>query len=376
MKKFLALGAMGIAVSVAVFSGCGGKVRNLASLASNWYSYPDNKKIQPAFSEKAEKLSYVVNQTEKSSNGVYSAEYSEGLYTTEFTAEKIYADKLAEITLEEWRDYPLGGAEDEDGKFMVLYRYTAELTIPTVTYTFGSDKKTFENERRRTVSYFMSVKDYLSPVYTRTEIKSTSPASAKPVKPVKIEDCYIEVDRVYESFYNRFASAVTTKIYDNKEGKELTPYNLSKMDENVYSVFDSAYLDIVVRAMKGMSSGSSQTVSLYTPGAMLGNYVVSGSDTPLLDDSEACKTQLAGIQSILRNNGVLAQEDEETLSTTAMNVSYSNGLYSGMPQRYWFANANDKNGKRTIMVKYSCPLAYDSGCLEFVLSGIESLPEV
>lgn len=379
MKKFLAISAIGLAACITAASGCTTRLKSYASLASNWYTYPDNKKIQPAFTEKSEKMYYSVEQTETSDNGVYGVEYGNGDYTAEFSAVKINAEKLNEITREEWRgDYAakLGGAGDEADKFMVLYRYITELKMPKVTYTFGESVKEFENEYRRTESYFMSVEDYLSPVYTKTEIKCASPASTQPEKPKTIEECYLEIDRVYESFYNYSASDVRTEIYDRSADSELPPLSVSKLNSGDYSVFDSAYLDIVVRAMKGMSAGSGQTVTLYTTGTGKANYVISGSDAPICENEELNRVQLGNIRDVLSKEGLLAQEDEETLSTVAMNVVYDNGVYSGTSQRYWFANASDKKGKRTVMVKYSCPLAYNSGRLEYVLRDIESLPDV
>lgn len=379
MKKFLVISAIGLAACVAAVSGCGTNVRNLASLASNWYTYPDNKKIQPAFLEKSEKMYYSVEQSEPSDNGVYATEYDLGTYTTEFSAKKISRDELSKITLEEWRgDYEvrLGGATEDADKFIVLYCYSTQLKIPKVTYTFGDETKVFEDEYRNTVSYFKSVEDYLSPVYTRTEIKCASPASTKPVEPNTIDECYTQVNRVYESFYTYSASDVITKVYDIAEDRELPAIGASNLNGGNYSVFDSAYLDIAVRAMKGMAAGSSQIVCLYTPGTRAANYAVSGSDAPVSGNAELLEAQLTNISEVLKRNNLLAEEDEETLSTVAMSVTYDNGVYSGTSQRYWFANASDKKGKRTVMVKYSCPLAYNSGRLDYVLRDIESLPEV
>lgn len=374
MKKFLAIGAIGLAACVAAASGCGTKLKNYASMASNWYSYPDNDKIQPAFSATSEKMRYSVEQTELSKNGVYEVKYETGEYVTEFTAEKIGMDKLAEIASEEFRNEyaaKTGGAEDESEKFMILYRYSTQLSVPKVTYTFGTETKTFENEYRNTTSYFMSVEDYLSPVYSITEIKCASPASTSPEKPKTLENCYIEVDRVYESFYSFTASDVRTKVYDRAEDRELATVSVSKLNSGVYSVFDSAYLDVVARAMKGTTA---QTVSLYTPGNGAAEYVISGSDAPISDNAELLEAQLSNISKVLEGKNLLAVEDAEQLSTTALSITFNN-THPGTSQTYWFANANN-NGKRSVMIKYSCPLAYDAGRLEYVLRDIESLPDV
>lgn len=383
MKKFLAIASIGLAASVAALaSGCGGNTRNLASLASNWYSASDYKKIQPAFTEgnenfRPEKLTYSVTQSANSNNGVYSAEYADGTYTTEFFAKKIYQNELEKITDEDWRDeYAAKMSGGNSGaKFIVLYCYKTELEIPRVKFKFGDEEKTFEKEYRRTVSYFLPIENFLSPVYSMQEVKSATPASAKPVKPQKLEDCYEEVNRAYESFYTLSGSAVKTKGYDNLSGRELILNTEVGLGNRQYSIFDCAYLDIAVRGMKNMSSSMSQTICVYTPGAQAADYTVIGSGAALSDDAEQAQKQLGEIEDILKEKNLFVPDENGHTQTTALNVVY-NGVFSGVSQRYWFAKAGDGKNSRTIMVKYSAPLAYDSGCIDYLLNDIQSLPSV
>ena len=382
MKKTLAIAAVCLAGCLAVTAaGCSKSTRNLAALSSNWYSDPDFKRIQPAFTDgddnfAPEKVTYTVSQTGKSENSSFSVEYADGTYTTEFFAERIYADKLAEITKEEWRT----PYEDvlSSGGYIVVYCYKTELKIPSVTFKFGEETRIFENEYRTTLSYFLSVEDYLSPVYSLQEVKSTSP----------IDGGYMEVDRVYESFYTLSGSDVETVITDNlaeKDEDKISYHNVGGMAEHAYSVFDNTYLDVVVRGMRNMSSSLNQAISTYTPGTQIMDYVLTGSDTALCASEEDSENQLAEIQNILKEKnlfvgGKIENEDgtttEEKLKTVAVNVVFNNGELSGVSQRYWFAAADSKNKTRTLMVKYSVPLTYSLGTLEYVLKSIDSLPNV
>lgn len=383
MKKFLAVTLAGIAAAGCVAAGCSANPRNFASLSSNWYTYPDNKQIQPAFTEgnegfAPEKISYKVTQTVASDNGAYSVEYADGVYRTEFYAKKVRAADLENITAEEWRaDYTqaLGGAENENEKFMVLYYYKTELSLPSVTYKFGNESKTFENESRVTESYFLSVADYLGPVYSRQRITGSSPESAAPVKPASIEECYTEYDAVTENFYTLAGSDVKTLVHDNKTGNTDT-YFVSGLSSNKYSVFDAAYLDVAARGLKGSAAGSSQTVSLYSPSSGLGAYTVSGSNAPLSADADRQNAELTKIRETLKSKNLLSEEDGEGPATVALDITYVNGIFTGASPRYWFANEGSVKGKRTVMVKFLCPIAYGCGELQFLLDEIESLPMV
>lgn len=384
MKKILAFAAICIAGCLPLSAaGCSAKSRNLASLASNWYSDPDFKSIQPTFTFKegdenfkSEKAVYSVKHSTPSENSSYTVEYAEGTYTTEFFAEKIPAEKLNSITAEEWRgDYE--NSLGSDG-CLVLYCYRTSLEIPSVTYKFHEQSKSFENEYRRTLSYFLSVDNYLSPVYTLEEVKSTSPNK---LQAKSLEKCYWELNRKYESFYTLSASEVKTVITDNlaTENKE-SEYSLKGLASRNNSVFDTTYLDIIVRGMKNMSASLNQIVTLYRPGTNPADYTIAGSGAPLCENEEDAASQLSNIQSILAEHNLFAESTDEEgtpkkLETVAINVSYNDSVLSGVSQRYWFA-VGDNNKAHTVMVKYSSPLAYGHGVLEYLLKSIESMPDV
>lgn len=382
-KTFTVLAAAALTGVLAVTaSGCSTTSKNLASLSSNWYYDYTFKRIQPTFTgeENAEKLTYKVTQAEKSANTLYSVEHEDGTYTTTFYAKKLTATELDTITLENWReDYTK--ALSSDG-YMYVYYYATELNIPSVTYKFGEQTATFTDQSVVSESYFLSVDSYLSPVYSKRTIKRTIPANWQPGS---LEACYTQVDGVYESFYTLSGNDVLTKITDNlaeNESDKNQTFGVGGMNDNNNSVFDSTYLDITVRALRGMSASLSQTVSLYTPGVNLRQYTLTGSATLLVDDQTQHDLQLSAIQYILEDNGLftpktIKNEDgtytQSTLNTLAVSVAYNGGNYSGVSQTYWFAIGADNNETRTLMVKYAEPLTYSLGRLDYVLQSIDNI---
>lgn len=381
MKKKLAIvGAVVLAGVLGVTaSGCSRNTRNLASLASNWYQNPDFDKIQPTFigESNAEKLTYKVTQTEESTNTDYSVEYSDGTYTTIFYAKELTADTLAEITRTEWLEGYTKKLSSQGT--MYLYYYKTELTIDSVTYTYGEKTEDFGEQKVITESYFLPVENYLRPVYSYREVKRAIPAS---LKASSLKECYVDVEMTYKSFYNVSGNKVYTEISgnsttDGEETDESGTFSVSGLNGYDNSVFDVAYLDIVVRAMKKITSSFSQAVTVYTPGLQPRDYTVSGGNSALLSDKEKAAAQLAEIQTVLEGKNLFTskpvdENDPEkgmtTLKTASVSVSYNAERYSGVSQRYWFA-IGDNNQTRTLMVKYSEPLAYNCGTLEYVLIG-------
>lgn len=376
MKKRIAvLASVALAGALAVTAaGCGSQSRNLASLSSNWYYDAAFKNIQPTFTEDAaEKLTYKVTQAEESHNGYYSVSHSNGTYTTIFYAKKITETELKSITAPEWYDDYLS-ALGSDG-YMYVYYYRTELSIPSVTFKYGQNTATLENQSVVSESYFLSVADYLSPVYTKRTVHRAVPTE---FQVNSLERCYSEIDMEYESFYTLSGSNVKSSICDlSQENAEPKTYSVGGLTGYSNSVFDYTYLDIVVRAMRGLFASSGLTITLYTPGLQPRDYTVSVSDKALLDDREKSDAQLAEVQKLLEAKGMFtpkpienSQTGETTkLKTKAASVAYNGGNYSGVSQTYWFA-IGENNEAKTVMVKYSEPLNYNLGRLDYVLIDI------
>lgn len=369
MKKRLAVlltaAVAGVALTAA---GCGSSSKNLASLSSNWYSDAAFKNIQPTFTgDNAENYTYKVTQSDGSGNGYYTVKYAEGTYNTQFYAKKITETELSAITLEKWRD-EYAAALGSEG-FMYLYYYKTELLLPSVTFTLGNESKTFENQSVVSESYFLSVADYLSPVYTLRTVHRTLPAE---LQATELSRCYTQSDMKYESFYNISGGNVTSYITDlSEDGAEPQTYEAGGLKGYHNSVFDYTYLDVVIRAMRG----TSLALTLYTPGLAPRDYSVTVGNDALLQDADKADKQLAGVQSVLEAKGMFTPKSVENedgttslskLETKSATVTYNGGSFSGVSQKYWFAT-DAENTTRTLMVKYSEPLVYNLGALDYVL---------
>ncbi len=379
MKKSLAVlltATLAGALTVTA-AGCAGSSKNLASLSSNWYADTTFKNIQPTFTEDAaQKYTYAVTQPEKEGNGDYIVAFADGTYTTEFYAKKITAAELETITLEKWRDDYTSALGSEG--YMYLYYYKSSLSLPSVTFTVGQDSKTYDGQTVESESYFLSVADYLAPVYTLRTVHRALPAE---LRATSLENACFETHAEYESFYSLGGNSVLSRVTDlSAEPAEPYEYEAGGFASAQNSLFDYTYLDIVVRAMRGLYSSSSLTFSLYTPGLQPRVYTASVGDSALSSENAKAEEQLSAVQEVLQGKGLFTPQPVENedgtqtlskLKTKSVAISYSGGNFSGGSQTYWFAVGENSNETRTVMVKYLEPLPYALGSLEYVLKSID-----
>jgi len=369
MKKtvtiFAILLAAGISVSVA---GCGANSKNVAALSSNWYSVTSFKKFQPTFSEgnkifSREEIKYkVTHKKPETGNPDYSVEYADGEYVTTFYAKKFDTENLV---AEEYKQAYSSAGE------ITAYYYKTELTVPSVTFTFKAtgETKKFEGDSVVTESYFLSVEDYLRPLYSKQTVKSTTPAAYQASKPDK---AYKEINREYQSFYSFDGSEVKTVVKNFETNGENSEIKTSLSDAS-NTLFDNSYLNIAIRAAN-LSAGTelSQAFSLYSSASGVQNYVLAGSSVALDDEEKSA------IAAKLEKNGLYVPKFDDNgkelgLNTVAVKVGY-NGTLTGVSQTYWFAAVENKlnNKGRATLLKLSTPVAYNQGTLDYTLDSIES----
>lgn len=361
MRKALGIIAVTLAagcVFAAGCSSCNNSNKNVAPLASNWYSNTGFRNIQPTFIEgnslfSAEKITYDVNFVQPSGgNDTYSVNYTNGSYTTEFYAKKFDTSK---IHSDHQSGYPT--------KDIIAYYYKTAFTAD-ITYTYGNDDpETFENSSVITECYFLSVEDELRPLYSKQEINSPSPAI---LRATSLESCYTLYDAVYENFYTYNGRSVITKITDNIDSK-----NSGETKRNVggtsNSLFDVTSLDIVLRALVG--SSFNQTIQLYSPLNAIKSFTLSSPSTSI-----GTSEKRAEIAEILKGKA-LYEEKDAGLQTTAVTVT-SNTQLAGVSQTYWFAKVEKENKRnntgRATLLKISLPIVFNLGTLEYTIKEIDS----
>lgn len=361
-KRFGITAAAALTSCIMIFSGCAGcagcngQSKNIAALNSNWYANTSYKKIQPAFTEGTEGatkevLTYKVTFDKSSAgNSKYSVSYADGTYKTEFYAAKFDRETLCAPEFK--GEYPVD---------LIAYCYKTELDLPSVTFTVGKESKTCDGEKKVTECWFLSVEDYLQPLYSKVAVKSTTPAN---LSVDSLAEAYKELDYVYTTYYDYTGNTAKTVINDGKK-EETKKRDLSKAEN---TLFDVASLDIAVRASK-LSANLSQVVTLYSPASGAEPHGFSGSDTALGSAEKDIKTLLAG-KDLYK---AAKDEDgkEKPLGTVAVSVLYG-GTLSGVSQTYWFASIDNpvNNTGRATMLRMLTPLPYSLGALDYTLQEI------
>lgn len=386
-KPFYILAAVLAAGCVIGASGCKSTVKNLAVLSSNWYSGTGYGGFQPTICKEnfdadkpnvgAEKIVYKVEHTpldEKYQNKYYSVSYGEGAtYTTEFYADKFKAESISGFPEEYKSAYAEAGA-------ITAYYYRTELVIPEVTFTLKEDKnreeqtEVFKDENNIvTESWFLSVKDYLRPLYSVQTVKSVSPNMLQPAA-LKDGAAYKKYDRVYENFYSYDGSKVTTVTTDNLTEGEKTKTAEVSLGKAKNSLFDLNTLDILARAQNLVAGSSlSQAVSLYIPkSGKVENFNFAGSTAALTSGEDELKQLKSDLETKLGVKGLYIPNDSG-LQTVAVSLHY-NSAQPGGSQTYWFAAINDKhnNTGRATMLKLSQPISYNLGTISYTLDSFES----
>lgn len=393
MKKSIAFIAVAaIAGCTAIFAGCGSSNKNLAALSSTWYSDASFKGIQPTAigEENGEKITYDVNFVAPSENGgnkSYSVNYAAGeystlLYATAFDVSVFDASAEAQKYKTEYET-----AKAENGG-MTVYRYATTLTIPSVTYTLNAtDKpsKTFDNIKIETDCYFTSVEYGMKPIYSKRTIYNAVPAY---YQTNTLDGIYKVYDRTYEVFYKyadkteqTVKEAVTvltlgTEDADYSAGKEKVVATTNSPESSANSLFDDCALDVAVRACN-VGESASQVISLFSTANQVKNYTLSGSSAALVLDSsseEANTAKLTELTEKLQTAGLYEEKQDSEgnvigLKTSAVTV----GADSGVSQTYWFNAVENRylNSGKAVMLKYSAPLTYALGTVNYNLKTIE-----
>lgn len=360
MKKRFVFIAAAVAGCAVLLSGCSSSNSvSLVPLNSNWYAITTFKGFQPTFTEEhKEEIVYDVKFEPSAGNSSYSVEYADGTYTTEFyTTEFCVSDFY-------FPDEFKSGYPEE----LPAYYYKTVLDIPSVTFTVGGESQTFDGDKQETECYFLACENYLQPLYSKTTIKSTTPANRSASS---IGNSYKQFDRIISNFYKYDGSEVYSVIRDNLDTASSTKFT-QELDAST-SLFDNMTLDVVIRAMSNLSSSLSQTISLYSADAGISGYTLAGSETALTDAESEKITGILSDNGLYTHKTDLAEGENDVVNTVAVSVTY-NGSLPGVSQTYWYAAIDNKlnNTTRATMIKLSVPVPYALGTLNYTLSEVKN----
>jgi hypothetical protein len=365
ITKFLALALA--ASSIISLAACSSTSQKTGTSA-NWDERVISNDLQDSsvWFEQKEVATYSIKFTE-GSNTSYSLNYNTdgASYTTEFYAIKY--DWSSDEIPQSFR------AENDETCIENVYVYKTSLTISgSYKLAGGTDEKAFE-DHIETVSYLRAAKNNLEPVYSKQIVKSTSPAA---LAATTLEGTYIEMDAVYETFYNRGASAAIVKTVDNTLTEPVEDKQVEITD--TYSVFDSNYLPLAIRSFT-LSSGSVNTFNVFIPlTGTTATYTVNGAASTNLDkDAEDDKQIIDALENSTPENYIYANTDTEGNTYYESNAATLT-LVSDMPgpsYTYYYATVpnNSFNNARALLLKVSSPVYFNLGTLTYVLSEVNQV---
>ncbi len=359
LAKFFALAVCaGSLCTLTACSGCNSTTDYTTTTSANWLirgSAADDLAGGSEYLEKKEVAVYTVS-TEQGENTTYSFDYANGTYTTTFYAmaydwnsESIPSDLRAE----------------ESG---YVYVYETRLEVP-VTITVGDESLTVTNTVS-TMSCFRSAEENLLPVYSMQDIYCVSPNA---LTPVSLDDAYVAMDRVYETWYSYDGTTAQVNVEGRGDDDIETSSNTASCGTE-YSLFDSSSLGI---ALRSTTQSGTHSFDVFVPvNAAAARYQAEWGDTTTFTADDEEYGGIAGALEAATDSGylLLADTDEEgnkTYSCTAVTVSLVADM-SGPSNTYYYAavSNSDMNAGRAALVRIEETIPFNLGTIVYDLSSL------
>jgi hypothetical protein len=366
MKVITKILALALAASSIISLAACSATSQKTGTSANWDERVISNDLQDnsVWFTKKEVATYSVKFTE-GSNASYTLHYNTdgAQYSTEFYAIKY--DWSSSSIPESFRA--------SETSIENVYVYTTSLTISGYyTLVGGTEQAAFEDSIQ-TVSYLRAAKNNLEPVYSKQIVKSTSPAS---YVVNSLENAYVKLDAVYETFYNKGATSAIVKTIDNTSSDKVDDKVVAI--DSTYSVFDTNYLPLAIRSFT-ISSGSTNTFNVLSPiTGTTATYTVSGSaSSTLVETSEDDKQIIDALNNSEPAQYIYANTDENGVDYYECNAATLT-LVADMPgpsYSYYYATVpnNSFNNARSILLKITSPVYFSLGTLTYVLSSVNQV---
>lgn len=373
-KKILA--TIILAGSVITVSGCSsGTVYSSSSTSANWNvatSAIVEKNSVDFWRSHKEVATYSVGFTE-GNNSSYSVEYdlvdADTKYTTSFYMDKNDYDWGAS-TLPE--GVKIDSSETAAPKDMV-YVFETTLTLKG-KYVLNSTKEEFAfTDSVVNVCKYRLAGESLKPVYSIQKVKSTSPSA---LTAANKDSMYVEVNAVYETFYNRDCNKAVVKTTDNK--------NAEKSGEKTISLsgltFDNSQLAFALR-----SFSLSGTKSFNVCSAQNGNSqaVTAICTTAAELNSESDKQVVDALTTVTDGNGndvddyiffdgtSSDEEPDKQIRYHNVGLIVAADMRGAIPVYSYAAVENaDMNTTRSVLLMMKTPLSFGLGILSYTIKSL------
>jgi hypothetical protein len=360
MKTITKIFALALAAgSVMTFAACGSS-KDLTTTSAYWNTRVVKSDLndKSEWLEKKEVATYALS-FEEGSNTSYSVNYIlDGSKTAEYKTE-FYAQTFNWNT-DSYSDYKTDKTE-------IVYVYKTYLTVSgTYTLKASGETKNFDDSIE-SICYFRSADDNLQPIYSLQTVKNTLPAN---LTASTITDAYVELDSVYQTYYNYDCTKAYVTSTDN-----LTKATTQKeVDvDGKYSLFDRNQLNVALRSFTAADSTTYVFDTMIAAENATQTYQAAYGTATYLD-SETDSGIINALNSVSPENYIFTgtnQDGEVKYEYNQVTLS----LVSSMPGAsitYWYAAVpnNSFNSARAAMLKISSPLSFSLGTINYSLTSL------
>lgn len=366
MKRIFKIAAALLAAgSIVAFAGCGGQMpNNRVATSANW-NIRTSANVEGDYSDmwksNAEVATYKVSFTE-GGNSTYSVSYDDGTYETRFYMQDGYDWNSADI--------PEAYRSAEYAKETVyVYETTLSLT-GEYTHAASGEKHEF-SDSVTTKTLFRLAEDNLQPVYSVQDVKSTTAAN---LSPSDLSQAYIEIDAVYETFYNHDCTQAT--VNTTEAGKQTVTKTTELNSVNGYSLFENSQLGAAVRALT-KTGGAGYAFDVFAPQSSAKQTVQAacGEATALNGEDETQKGIISALDAAapyIFFDGSNGDESDLGYRYNAVTLTMAAAM-AGQSNTYWYSTVenSDINATRSVLLKVITPLSFGLGTLEYNLEKLE-----
>lgn len=358
--KFIAIAACAASITLlAGCSGCNAATNYKTTTSPNWQirgGSADELSESSTLMTKRETAIYSVTHN-AGANTNYSVEYAEGgTYTT-----VLYA------TTYDWNSQDIPEALRIENQTDCVYVYETTLQLEGA-YVMDGNRAPFTTAVH-TISYFRSAANNLLPVYSMQDIKTASPGS---INPANLDSAYVEMDRVYETYYSRDGG--TAIVHAEARGDDsIDNADVTTGTGSEYSLFDASSLGIALRSMT-QSGTPAFDVFVPTNGAGARYQAVWGASSAIARDNESYSSIISALDSAVDAGYILTGANDEGVREYAFTpavVSLVSAMTGPSTTYYYLTVTNtDLNAGRAALARVEEQLPFSLGTLVYNLTSL------
>ena len=270
----------------------------------------------------------------------------------------------------------------EENVIEPVYVYRTKLEVTTkYTLTANGDNAEF-NDSVISECYYRLAGDNLQPVYSKQIIKDVAPNA---LSASSLASAYVQIDRVYETFYDYDCTKATVYYTDNLASDSASKTETTEVyvnDKAGHSVFDNSQLRAAVRAFN-ISGGATHTFNVFVPqngGLQLCRATCTAPVTLNGEDEEQAKI-INALNECSKNNpdyifftnNAPAEEEARNyrFNAVAMSIATDDPM-TGTSPTLWYSTVENSevNYSKCVLLRMTTPLSFGLGTINYTLKSL------